>query len=143
MEPASSNTVKARSRDEKAKFTAELKMIGGKRKREPNDSDDENNSPSKGTEQAKPKKKKGRGPREPNPLSVKKRKATGITKTGGTPSKPSQMAETEEVKADNESILAKTGEASSRKRQRKRKTKATTALSNENPAQTESPAAKA
>ncbi|KAI0391572.1 Fcf1-domain-containing protein [Xylariaceae sp. FL0594] len=134
MEPASSQTVKARSRDEKAKFTAELKMIGGKRKRDPTDSDDDNHGTS---EQASTKKKKPRGPKEPNPLSVKKKKSTGPTKTNETPAQPLQAVETEEAKVDNESTPAETGEASSRKRRRKRKTKTTAVPQKETVAQNE------
>ncbi|KAI1817773.1 Fcf1-domain-containing protein [Poronia punctata] len=129
MEPASSNTVKARSRDEKAKFTSELKMIEGKRKREINESDDEGANPSKkGTESTKPKKKKPNGPKEPNPLSVKKKKKDTKTKaTEGTVSKSSQVGGTEGEKEDNELQSAKTGEGSGGRRRRRHRSKATTA----------------
>ncbi|KAI3331967.1 Fcf1-domain-containing protein [Xylariaceae sp. AK1471] len=130
MEPASSNTIKARSRDEKAKFTAELKSPGVKRKREQEGTDVEDNGQAKEeAEQMKPekKKKKTHGHKEPNPLSVKKKKEDKSRGKAEPPPKAAQAAEMEAVKPDNEAQLATTGEASKGKRRRKHKSKAAAA----------------
>ncbi|KAI1432610.1 Fcf1-domain-containing protein [Xylaria sp. CBS 124048] len=137
MEPASSTTVKARSRDEKAKFTAELKAPA-KRKRqlvEIDDDDDGGNTP--GTNSIKPEKKKKKtyGQKEPNPLSVKKKKGD---KQG--PVKIAKPAETEEVKPSNELQPETVDEASGRKRRRKHKSKATNAAEKNADAETKPPA---
>lgn len=90
LEPMSDESVQTRTRDEKSKFRAEIKATLGKRKREERteDNDDKSrevgghSSPLRGggdnaaattTERPKKKKKK-RGPKGPNPLSVKKSK---------------------------------------------------------------------
>ncbi|KAI0913199.1 Fcf1-domain-containing protein [Ustulina deusta] len=132
MEPASSTTVKARSRDEKAKFTAELKSSGGKRKRQQEDTDDgDNNGTKEGADPNNPGKKKTKktyGPKEPNPLSTKKkkeeRKPCHIEKT---PTGTGGTAESEEAKPDNGAQLETAGEVSGRKRRRKHKSKAVAA----------------
>jgi U3 small nucleolar RNA-associated protein 23 len=66
MEPMAAATEDIREREEKEKFRAGLKskriVDGGKRKRVDGDENDT------------PKKKRQRGPKEPNPLSVKKSK---------------------------------------------------------------------
>ncbi|KAI2623635.1 Fcf1-domain-containing protein [Xylaria nigripes] len=117
MEPASSTTVKARSRDEKAKFTAELKSVG-KRKRQREDTDDEGGNAQE-TKPAKPeKKKKTYGQKEPNPLSVKKRKADKQE-----PVKTAKAAEPEETKSVNGLQPEAAEESTGRKRRRKHKSK--------------------
>ncbi|KAI1430130.1 Fcf1-domain-containing protein [Xylaria sp. FL1777] len=128
MEPASSTTVKARSRDERAKFTAELKSPGGKRKRQPEDTDDDDDASTKdGTISSKPEKtkaKKTHGRKEPNPLSMKKKKKEDKPQHIGTaPTVTGKTAELEEVKLDNEAQSETAGEASGRKRRRKHKSK--------------------
>jgi U3 small nucleolar RNA-associated protein 23 len=132
MEPASSNTIKARSRDEKAKFTAEIKSPVVKRKREQDDTDGENNDEGKeGAEQTKPEKKKTKkthGRKEPNPLSVKKKKKEDKSQNKAeTPAETAQAAATETTEANNESQLATVGEVSKGKRRRKHKSKAAAA----------------
>ncbi|KAI1819861.1 Fcf1-domain-containing protein, partial [Xylaria intraflava] len=127
MEPASSTTVKARSRDEKAKFTAELKSSAAKRKRQHEDTDDDNANNNGGTSGAKSdkpekKKKKTYGHKEPNPLSVKKKKKGDKQE----PVKTAKVAETEEVKPDNGLQSETAGEASGQKRRRKHKSKSAT-----------------
>ncbi|PHH80089.1 hypothetical protein CDD80_2931 [Ophiocordyceps camponoti-rufipedis] len=89
LEPMSDESVQTRTRDEKSKFRAEIKATLGKRKREERTEagdksreDGGRSSPLRGdgddaaattTERPKKKKKK-RGPKGPNPLSVKKSK---------------------------------------------------------------------
>ncbi|KAI0443355.1 Fcf1-domain-containing protein [Xylaria telfairii] len=124
MEPASSTTVKARSRDEKAKFTAELKSPSMKRKRKQEDTDDEKdgNGKEEVTELSKPK-KKTYGRKEPNPLSVRKKKKED--KLQHTKKDSTTTAEAE-VKPDN-TTQPETGGTSGRKRRRKHKSKITDA----------------
>ncbi|RWA14563.1 hypothetical protein EKO27_g512 [Xylaria grammica] len=130
MEPASSTTVKARSRDEKAKFTAELKSSGGKgkRKRQQEDADDDGNDGRK--EGAEPtnlekKTKKTYGRKEPNPLSIKKKKTEHKSQHAEeTQPKPTRIAELEEAKPENEAQPDTAGEGTGRKRRRKHKSKA-------------------
>ncbi|KAI0526021.1 Fcf1-domain-containing protein [Xylaria bambusicola] len=126
MEPASSTTVKARSRDEKAKFTAELKTPGGKRKRQPEDSDDDVDKTKEGADQSKPEKKKTKktyGRKEPNPLSVKKKREQKTHQAQKAPTKPDETAEGKEVKPDNGAQPDTAGGGSGRKRRRKHKSK--------------------
>ncbi|KAI0459597.1 Fcf1-domain-containing protein [Xylaria acuta] len=128
MEPASSTTVKARSRDEKAKFTAELKSPGMKRKRQQEDTGDEKdgNDKEEGAEPSKPK-KKTYGRKEPNPLAVRKKKKEDkpkhVTKDS---TETAEATESAEANQDN-TTQPETGEASGRKRRRKHKSKTTDA----------------
>ncbi|KAJ2994717.1 hypothetical protein NUW58_g1479 [Xylaria curta] len=124
MEPASSTTVKARSRDEKAKFTAELKSPGVKRKRQQEDTDDDGDNDSKKvveSTKSETKKKKTYGRKEPNPLSIKRKKKED---------KPhhTRKDSTERIEAgqDNATQLETGEEGSGRKRRRKHKSKTTT-----------------
>lgn len=86
LEPMADESAQVRAREEKAKFRAEIRKPTGKRKR---DQDDEGGSgaedgvaasatAAKAEEQKSDKKKKkyGKGPKGPNPLSVKKAKKT-------------------------------------------------------------------
>ncbi|KAI8950979.1 Fcf1-domain-containing protein [Xylaria longipes] len=128
MEPASSTTVKARSRDEKAKFTAELKSPGMKRKRQQEDTDDEkdDNGKEEEAEPTKPK-KKAYGRKEPNPLSVrKKKKEDGPQHMKKDSAETAEAAELGEASQDN-TTRPETGEALGRKRRRKHKSKTTDA----------------
>ena len=86
MEPMAHATARVRSAEERGKFRAEIKRPGGKRKRDVEDEDEEGaagkgegRSGSRGPDATTPKsddrkKRKPRGPKEPNPLSVKKKK---------------------------------------------------------------------
>ncbi|KAI1347396.1 Fcf1-domain-containing protein [Xylaria sp. FL0043] len=131
MEPASSTTVKARSRDEKAKYTAELKLLGGKRKRQQEDTDDDDGDRKKErTDPSKPEKKKTKkayGRKEPNPLSVKKKKEQKPQHAGKAATETDETAELEEAKPDNGAQVEAAGEASGRKRRRKHKSKSASA----------------
>lgn len=87
LEPMADDSAQVRAREEKAKFRAEIRSNLGKRKRTDgaagDSSDDEQDEGSKSAAAAKAgdeqkKKKKYGGPKEPNPLSVKKsKKKTG------------------------------------------------------------------
>ncbi|KAI9171346.1 rRNA-processing UTP23 [Paramyrothecium foliicola] len=99
LEPMADESVQVRAREEKSKFRAELKKNLGKRKREDNDEKDDE-SDEEGKKEAvapaapilgkgdaiassKEKKRKGHGPKGPNPLSMKRKK----TQQDGAPSK--------------------------------------------------------
>ncbi|KAI1121443.1 Fcf1-domain-containing protein [Nemania abortiva] len=147
MEPASATTIKARSRDERAKFTAELKSPGGKRKRQQEDTDGEDDDDNDGAvekaEGAKPekKKKKAYGRKEPNPLSVKKKKKEDVPQH--IQKKPKNAAETsgpEGAEPSSGAQLDTTGEASGRKRRRKHKSKAASAAGQDGDVQVETSA---
>ena len=144
MEPASSTTVKARSRDEKAKFTAELKSPGGKRKRQPEDTEDDNDGIKEVANQGKPEQKKTKktyGRKEPNPLSVKKKKKEHKPQGAEITSKrPDGTAEGQETKPDNGEQTEAAGEGSGRKRRRKHKSKTTSGDSKDNDNPVEAPA---
>ncbi|KAI0543076.1 Fcf1-domain-containing protein [Xylaria digitata] len=142
MEPASSTTVKARSRDERAKFTAEIKSRGGKRKRQQEDTDDDDGDGAKeGPESTKPEKKKTKktyGRKEPNPLSIKKKKTEHKPRrTGKDQAKTTETIESEEPKLDDGAQLDTTGEATGRKRRRKHKSKTAVAASKDDDIQAE------
>ncbi|RDA94179.1 hypothetical protein CP533_6559 [Ophiocordyceps camponoti-saundersi (nom. inval.)] len=88
LEPMSDESALTRARDEKSKFRAEIKATLGKRKREQasdGNRDDAGHSSTKGdqsstkeddetTDKGEKKKRRKRGPKGPNPLSVKKSK---------------------------------------------------------------------
>ncbi|KAF2088258.1 hypothetical protein K490DRAFT_64935 [Saccharata proteae CBS 121410] len=142
MEPMAGATEDVRNREEKAKFRAGLKGRGAergvtaaepaKRKREDEEMADAGNSDSEAEGAAsvtqegqtqEPKKKKRKGPKGPNPLSVKRPKKTaaaGVPKKGGgeLPKKENAVsgASTEQPAADGAS-----SEPAKRKRKRKPK----------------------
>ncbi|KAI1180651.1 Fcf1-domain-containing protein [Nemania sp. FL0916] len=125
MEPASSTTTKARSRDEKAKFTAELKSPGVKRKRQQETDEDGDNGAKEQAETTKPKKKKTYGPKEPNPLSVKKKKRDDKTQPMEQILENSTQAPgPSEAEPNSNIVQISTEEAPARKRRRKHKSKA-------------------
>ncbi|KAI1294526.1 Fcf1-domain-containing protein [Xylaria venustula] len=129
MEPASSTTVKARSRDEKAKFTAELKSPGVKRKRQQVDTDDDDDDDTKGgAGLKKPEKKKSWGRKEPNPLSIKKKKGHKPLHTAKALSEADKTAKLNGAEPVSEPQGEEAvGETSGRKRRRKHKSKTTAA----------------
>ena len=79
LEPMSDESAATRAREEKSKFRAEIKATLGKRKREEKDDNDKEDEKdlgqAKAEEKAKKKKKKQRGPKGPNPLSMKRRRS--------------------------------------------------------------------
>ncbi|TGJ78252.1 hypothetical protein E0Z10_g10513 [Xylaria hypoxylon] len=143
MEPASSTTVKARSRDEKAKFTAELKSPGGKRKRQQEDTgdDDGGDGTKEGAEPTNPEKKKTKktyGPKAPNPMSIKKKKPEHKAQhTGKDQTETAEAAELEEAKPDDGTQLDTAGDATGRKRRRKHKSKTAAATGKDDDIQVE------
>jgi U3 small nucleolar RNA-associated protein 23 len=120
MEPMTSATEEHREREEKSKFKLGLKGArkpdaGEKRKRE---DDEEKDDKSVATEAQVPKKKR-KGPKQPNPLSMKKKKvdpaAAQPTTKKSKPVEPTQPTTTD----------AQDGEAPApKKRRRKHKSKA-------------------
>lgn len=76
MEPMAGATSENRDREERGKFRAGLKRGSGslKRKREDNDNEEGEDEGAGHAEAGKPRKKAVKGPKGPNPLSVKKPK---------------------------------------------------------------------
>lgn len=142
MEPASATTTKARSRDEKAKFTAELKAIGGKRKRQQKDIEDNDDDTQEGPESAKSGAKKAKtktyGRKEPNPLSMKKKKKeNGPQQVGKDRANKTEAVELEETRPAIEAQAELVEEASGHKRRRKHKSKTAGAASKDGDVQVE------
>lgn len=84
MEPMSPATVKERERIEAAKLVGGLNTVSGKRKRGAEEggedgSDSEGDGEGKEGGQQEKKKVKVKGPKQPNPLSIKKKKTTSAT----------------------------------------------------------------
>ncbi|KAM4055076.1 fcf1 domain-containing protein [Hirsutella rhossiliensis] len=109
LEPMSDESAQTRAREERSKFRAEIKTALGKRK--PGAWDDHEDTASDANVAEKPKSKKKRGPRGPNPLSMKK--ATKKTQGDAPLTKPMPSAE---APAD-----APADAPSKRKRRRKNK----------------------
>lgn len=125
LEPMSDETARTRAREEKSKFRAEIKTALGKRKREENaEVGDEGDNNALQTTQAaggheskameKPKGKKRRGQKGPNPLSVMK------SKKKKAPSAAPQKRETPKVEA--------TSDAPSKRKRRKKSGSNSTAM---------------
>lgn len=134
MEPMANATEELREREEKSKFKLGLKGqrkpdAGEKRKRIDGDKDDQDAGSIEGQSigDAKPSKKRAKGPKGPNPLSVKKAKKEG-------PPEPSAARKVKVAEASDELPSStdvtesnpKDGEtdgAAPRKRKRKHKSK--------------------
>lgn len=133
LEPISSSTEAARDQEERAKFRAGLKGRGNthtaqKRKRDDEDRDGEEQDSQDGsdgsngeeaTSDARPlqKKKRARGPKQPNPLSMKKsKKVVAAQSKRPPPAKPRVDQPVEGSGPEN-------AEAGKRKRRRKHKPK--------------------
>ncbi len=124
MEPMTSATEEHREREEKSKFKMGLKGqrkpdAGEKRKREDDEGEDDK---SIATETQATKKRRQKGPKQPNPLSMKKpKKDKGAPQPGSTKKpKPAEPKETQVSSAE-----AQDGEpAAPKKRRRKHKPKA-------------------
>ncbi|KAI1761535.1 Fcf1-domain-containing protein [Hypoxylon sp. FL1150] len=137
MEPMATVSAKLRSKDEKSKFRAELKMPGSKRKRDDEeDSEEEDAEENKNAltetstvdqSEKKKNKKKSYGRKEPNPLAVKKKKSNTTSDKQG--SKTAKGKEVGAMEKEVEGI-----EAPKRKRIRKHKSGVST--SGENAAET-------
>jgi U3 small nucleolar RNA-associated protein 23 len=139
LEPMTAATEDLREREEKAKFKAGLKGrrgvdAGQKRKR-----DDEEGAQEQGasiaeqsTGDARPqKKKRAKGPKGPNPLSIKKSKKQsqpGAPNGDGAKPKPTrrddaQQSANQSADAAGDVSMADSGEPAKRKRKRKHKPK--------------------
>ncbi|RYP80140.1 hypothetical protein DL769_002626 [Monosporascus sp. CRB-8-3] len=120
MEPMAAATAKVRSAEERKKFRAEILMPGGKRKRD-DDSEDEDGNGSKGgaksgeATKAPERKKKKKGPKGPNPLSVKKKKKT--------PNQPGSKPKEEKMEEPPKTVGDDAGTIEQPKKKRKRKHK--------------------
>lgn len=124
MEPMTSATEEHREREEKSKFKLGLKGqrkpdAGEKRKRE---DDDEKDDKSIATEAQLPKKRRQKGPKQPNPLSMKKKK-TDTSKPRPGSEKKSRPAEPKESQSGVADAPDDEG-AAPKKRRRKHKSKA-------------------
>lgn len=112
LEPMANSTEKFRSREEKGKFKAGLRDSGsqvlGKRSRGSDEAIDQEGSDQNEGQQVEQKKKRKRGPKGPNPLSVKKAKKSTHDSLAV---KPPQRS------------LQENEDKSTRKRKRKRKPK--------------------
>jgi len=88
MEPMAGATSENRDREERGKFRAGLKRGSGSLKRKREDDDDElkeEAGTSDNRAEANKAKKKGKGPKGPNPLAVKKPKKKTTTEEGAAP----------------------------------------------------------
>lgn len=122
------NSAAERVREERHKFRDQLKKLGGnKRKRGEDEGDDDQKVTAEGSEEQPKKKKKayGKGPKEPNPLSVKKPKKK-LVEPNSKPresekkAKDSEKGGEKEVGGDDGS----TEQSAKRKRKRKHKSAA-------------------
>lgn len=145
LEPMAEVSAKARSREERGKFRAEIKkVVGGggvekKRKRadgdnddddddddeDNNDSQDEKDGKAAGNPDAK-KRKKAYGQKLPNPLSIKKKKpqpseGSGAASAGDTKNTTGTTQQQQQPSGNGES-----GEAAKKKRKRRPRTKSST-----------------
>ncbi|KAJ4984270.1 rRNA-processing protein utp23 [Stagonosporopsis vannaccii] len=124
MEPMTSATEEHREREEKSKFKLGLKGqrkpdAGEKRKRE---DDDEKDDKSIATETQAPKKRRQKGPKQPNPLSMKKKKTDTAKPQSGT---EQGAKSTKQKDTQLAATYAQDGEAAApKKRRRKHKSKA-------------------
>lgn len=127
MEPMADATEKQREREEKSKFRAGLKGQRmpdqvQKRKRENAEEQDDR---AVATEARPVKKTKRRGPKEPNPLSIKKPKKPKPTAGEGAPKKPKAPA-TDDTRPTTADDASATAASKGHKRKRKHKSKADT-----------------
>ena len=125
MEPMTSATEEHREREEKSKFKMGLKGqrkpdAGVKRKRE---DEEEKDDKSVATEAQVPKKRRQKGPKQPNPLSMKKKKKTDTSKPQpGSEKKTKSVGQKESQPISTD---VQDGEAAApKKRRRKHKSKA-------------------
>ncbi|KAF1912504.1 Fcf1-domain-containing protein [Ampelomyces quisqualis] len=130
MEPMAQVSEKLREREEKSKFKMGLKGQrkpdqAPKRKRDDGDGDQDAQSIADGaTGDAQPsKKKRAKGPKQPNPLSMKKAKKDKPSSLAHDTKKP-KPAETSDARPSAADDTGAAGESSGRKRKRKHKSKA-------------------
>lgn len=133
LEPMATATETAREREEKAKFKAGLKgrrgaNAGEKRKREDEEADTEGRDNGiiveQSTGDARPQKKRSKGPKGPNPLSVKKAKKRTDKPPEGNRKAAAKDSSTDRPRpADAADTSMPEGEESSKRRRRRRKHK--------------------
>ncbi|CAI6272838.1 unnamed protein product [Periconia digitata] len=125
LEPMGASSEEVRNREEKSKFKLGLKGArkpdaGQKRKREGNEEEDEDHAEGQSTDTKPQKKKRQQGPKQPNPLSVKKSKK--VEKTAPSKNAKPRDPETSEPQPVTTGD-ADDGASSTRKRKRKHKPK--------------------
>lgn len=121
MEPMADATAGNREKEERGKLRDGLRRGSGSLKRKREDDDEAGDTKSAEAETTPKKSKKRKGPKEPNPLSMKKAKKP---KVDGAPAK----SKSEESRRDNgtkESVPAVEGSETTGKKKRKRKHKST------------------
>jgi U3 small nucleolar RNA-associated protein 23 len=129
MEPMANVTEELREREEKSKFRQGLKGQrkpdqAPKRKRDDDDEEGQDNQSAGGaTDDAQPaKKRKQKGPKQPNPLSMKKAKKDKTATPAAAPKK-TRSTEADESQPSTTADGAAPAESSGRKRKRKPKSK--------------------
>ncbi|KAF7198319.1 rRNA-processing protein utp23 [Pseudocercospora fuligena] len=129
LEPMADATQEVREKDEKAKIRAGLKgrrptSTGEKRKRD-DDEDDDDEKENESLEAPKPKKYKVKGPKGPNPLSVKKsKKDNAKDKQQGDGQRTAVRKFRQESRAgDQPAVPSEGGEGAGAEGQKKRKRK--------------------
>jgi U3 small nucleolar RNA-associated protein 23 len=123
MEPMAGATSENRDREERGKFRAGLKRGSGSLKRKRDDEDVRSGDEEQARAMDAPKKKKRimKGPKEPNPLAVRKPKKKPAEEASSGPKEDKKAGTTESVDVNG------TGESESNgKRKRKRKHKSAT-----------------
>ncbi|KAF2118463.1 Fcf1-domain-containing protein [Lophiotrema nucula] len=130
LEPMTEASIDHREREEKAKFKAGLKgrrtaaNAGQKRKRDDEDEETgqapQESIEGRSTGDARPQKKKSKGPKGPNPLSVKKSKKDAPVETSVSKPKSASIPQTLAIA---ETSIADDGESGKGKRKRKHKPK--------------------
>ncbi|KAI1456437.1 Fcf1-domain-containing protein [Annulohypoxylon moriforme] len=123
MEPMATVSTAIRAKDEKNKFRAELKPSAGKRKRD-DDGDqvekDEQVTANAAEDEQPKKKKKNYGPKQPNPLAVKKKKSKSESDEQESKAPKANEAVATEATEVTESTQTKAPKKSGRRRIRGR-----------------------
>ncbi|KAH7026321.1 Fcf1-domain-containing protein [Microdochium trichocladiopsis] len=126
LEPMAEVSAKARSREERSKFRAEIKKVVGDKRKRTEDDDEDSEDEKQGSKSANPeakKRKKTYGQKLPNPLSIKKKKpqpSNGSAAPGSaTKSRPRDGPQKPQQEGGE-------GEAEKKKRKRKPKNKSAT-----------------
>ncbi|CZR50907.1 related to rRNA-processing protein UTP23 [Phialocephala subalpina] len=122
MEPMASSTADNREKEERGKFRAGLKRGSGSLKRKREDEDEDGDHKENITEDVPKKKKKVKGPKGPNPLSVKKPKKK-VEEDVATSSTTKLKKESKDHTESLPSLGQADGSDQTAKRKRKRKHK--------------------
>ena len=121
MEPMAQRSVEVQEREERGKFRVGLKPKRGVKRKRDEDVDDGGGSAEEGKgdavdEQEVTKKKKRKGPKGPNPLSVLKPKKRPVVQTGLSEKSSSRKGE---AQANEGGLLAQAEDQPKKKRKRK------------------------